>query len=222
MAYPSVTRKQAREVDRHAIEDLGFPGIVLMENAGRGCVDLIEQLGLPAKSLVVCGRGNNAGDGFVIARHLSLRGRECRVALAGDPDGLAGDALIAYQMLLPCRLPTLGLFDEARESIPTQLDHFAGGCPLLIDTLLGTGATGDPRPPYDTVIRWLNAQRAVRLAVDLPSGLDCDTGQPGEPTVRADHTCTFVAPKVGFGESAAAEYVGRVHVVSIGIPTQPR
>ncbi|CAN0356212.1 unnamed protein product, partial [Ectocarpus sp. 4 AP-2014] len=84
--------------------------------------------------------------------------------------------------------------------------------------LLGSGATGAPRPPYDTLIDWANAEHGQRLAVDLPSGLDCDTGEPFSPTIRADYTATFVAPKAGFSNPEAQEHLGEVQVLDIGVP----
>lgn len=218
MSTTSLTREQSRRVDATAIERFGFPGIVLMENAGRGCADVIERLDLKGPVLIACGSGNNAGDGFVIARHLHMRGHTCRVVLASDPARLNGDALTAYQMMKPCRVNSWELYELDENDVRPALDRFSGRCELLVDALLGTGATGNPRPPYDTVIRWMNDQPATRLAVDLPSGLDCDTGQPGEPTFHADHTCTFHAPKIGFTKPSAAEFVGQMHVVGIGIP----
>jgi NAD(P)H-hydrate epimerase len=223
MEGPFITRAEAKRVDETAIQQFGFPGIVLMENAGRGCVDVLQGLawddgGQAGPVLVACGGGNNAGDGFVIARHLTLRGWECRIVLSADPQKLAGDALTAYRMLRPCGVPELELAGLSPEEIPVALDRFAGDCPWLVDALLGTGATGDPRPPYDALIEWMNARPATRVAIDLPSGLDCDTGQPGAPTFRADHTCTFVAAKVGFQAENAAEFVGQIQVVEIGVP----
>ena len=88
----------------------------------------------------------------------------------------------------------------------------------IVDALLGTGSRGQPRPPLDQVIQRLNQQRALRLAVDLPSGLDCDTGEPAPTTFRADHTCTFVAAKIGFSSPSAREFLGQVHVLDIGAP----
>lgn len=213
-----LTREQARGVDRRAIDQLGFPGPVLMENAGRGCVDLLERLGVAGPVLVLCGKGNNGGDGFVIARHLAIRGVEARVALTDDPAGLAGDALTAYRMLQACDV------QEQVLSGPVEpvLDQLAAGCDWIVDAVLGTGAKGDPRPPADAVIRWANEQPVRRMAIDLPSGLDCDTGQPGEPTFRADFTCTFVAPKIGFDQPTAKPLLGEVHTVSIGLPVDPR
>jgi NAD(P)H-hydrate epimerase len=94
------------------------------------------------------------------------------------------------------------------------------GADWIVDAMLGTGAHGEPRPPYDAAIDWMNAQSCKKLAIDVPSGLDCDTGQPAVHTVRADHTCTFVASKLGFTQPAAKQFIGRVHVCDIGVPPQ--
>jgi NAD(P)H-hydrate epimerase len=104
------------------------------------------------------------------------------------------------------------VFDQSR--LTTEL----AGAEWIVDALLGTGARGAPRPPLDVVIHALNQHSAHKLAVDLPSGLDCDTGEPAEPTIRADHTATFVAPKLGFANPLAAESLGQLHVVDIGAP----
>ena len=90
----------------------------------------------------------------------------------------------------------------------------------LIDAMLGTGAQGEPRPPFDVAIDWMNAQSGKKLAVDVPSGLDCDTGQPAGHTIRADHTCTFAAMKIGYLQPSAKPFTGEVHVCDIGVPPQ--
>lgn len=190
-----------------------------MENAGRECVDLLESLGLDGSVLVVTGKGNNAGDGFVIARHLALRGHTCRVALGSPASELGGDALSAFTMLTPCGVPILDFAGVSPALVLQELDAFATGSAWIVDALLGVGATGAPRPPYDTLIDWMNGEPARRLAVDVPSGLDADTGAPASPTVRADVTATFVSPKAGFANPAAAEWLGEGHVLGIGAPT---
>ncbi len=209
-----LTRQQIREVDRRAIEEYGISGLVLMENAGRGCVDTLCQLGVSGPVVIVCGRGNNAGDGFVIARHLELRGCEVRVILFGDPADLRGDAAANFVILTRCEVP-VRVVTAAND---TGWEAELTGAQWLVDALLGTGTRGPPRPPLDQVIQRLNQQPARRMAVDLPSGLDCDTGEPAPTTFRADHTCTFVAPKTGFASPAAAKYLGQVHVLDIGAP----
>ena len=224
----ALTRRQSREVDRIAIEEMGYPGGVLMENAGRGCAEVIERLGVGGRVLVLAGKGNNAGDGLVIARHLAIRGYDCRVALAFEPASLTGDALAAFHMLVPCRVPLLDLSGIHASGMLEELDSYAShgldeqssdSQPAwIVDALLGTGASGPPRPPLDSLIDWMNAEPSTKLAIDLPSGLDCDSGQAASPCVQADHTCTFVAPKVGFTQPAAQAHLGQLHVVNIGVP----
>jgi len=208
-------RAEVREVDRRAIAEFGMSGLVLMENAGRGCVDVLCQLGCRGPVAVVCGKGNNAGDGFVIARHLDLRGVEVKVVLLGPPDELRGDAAANYQVIERSGLQIVNLSGQFTAG---ALGREIGGAEWIVDALLGTGATGAPRPPFDAAIREMNTADSRRLAVDLPSGLDCDTGEPADQTFRADHTCTFVAPKIGFSNPRGAAYLGQVHIVDIGAP----
>ena len=211
----ALTRDQVRSIDRRAIDEFGMSGLVLMENAGRGCVEVLASLGCHGPVAIVCGKGNNAGDGFVMARHLDLRGIGVRVLMLGPPRELRGDAAANYGIAAKAGIP---LVDLLGPDGPARLASELSGVEWIVDALLGTGAAGPPRPPWDEVIRTLNRQRARKLAVDLPSGLDCDTGIPADPTFRADHTCTFVARKIGFDTPAAAEFLGTVHVVDIGAP----
>jgi NAD(P)H-hydrate epimerase len=206
---------EVREVDRRAIAEYGMANIVLMENAGRGCADVLSQLGCKGSVAIVCGKGNNAGDGFVIARHLDLRGVPVRVLLVGASGDLRGDAAANYAIVSKAGIPIghfSGRFDGA------AFEAALAGREWIVDALLGTGTTGSPRPPLNEAIRLMNAAAAKRLAVDLPSGLDCDTGEPAEPTVRADVTCTFVAEKIGFSNSRAKSFLGEVKVLDIGAP----
>ncbi len=237
MSPPPLTREQSREIDRRAIEEYGLSSLVLMENAGRGCVDVLEWLGIDGLVVVLCGKGNNAGDGFVIARHLDIRGHTCRVLLVCPPAELRGDAATNFAILQKTGASIVDLSGgpgaggtgmgpsaSSAERTPRlaalqdELDEHGGGAAWLVDAMLGTGAQGEPRPPFDTAIDWMNAQPAKKLAVDLPSGLDCDTGQPATHTVRADHTCTFAAMKIGFMPPAAKPFTGTVHVCDIGVP----
>jgi NAD(P)H-hydrate epimerase len=206
-----ISRERSRQLDRRAVEEYGMTGVMLMENAGRGTTDILCQLGVAGPVVVVCGRGNNGGDGFVIARHLDLRGYEVRVVLLDDTGVLQGDAAINYQVLAKSDVPIV-CWDL--KVLSTAL-HGAG---WIVDAMLGTGATGNPREPFSTVITELNESGIPILAVDIPSGLDCETGTPGKPTIRAKHTCTFVAAKPGLLVPTAAPYVGTLHVVDIGAP----
>jgi NAD(P)H-hydrate epimerase len=203
----ALTREQSRAVDQWAIRELGLTSLVLMENAGRGVVDvLLKCEPRPSRALILCGKGNNGGDGFVIARHLAIRGVDCRVVLLVEPSELQGDALVNFLVV-----QRLGFNIES----PAALNVSGSRCDWIVDAMLGTGAVGEPREPYRSAIQWLNSQAANVLAVDVPSGLDCDTGEPSEFTVRADVTCTFHAPKVGFLNPHAQEYLGELHVAIV-------
>jgi NAD(P)H-hydrate epimerase len=217
MAGIALTREQSRQVDRLAMEVYGFSGLVLMENAGRGDVDHLERLGIGGAVVVCCGRGNNGGDGFVIARHLDLRGYATRVLLFSDPAQLTGDAAANFQILKRTDVPIIPCYED---SDAVTLQRHLAGAAWIVDALLGTGARGEPRPPLDRVIDQLNASGIPILAVDVPSGLDCDTGEPVRHTIRAVHTCTFVTAKVGYAEAAAQAYLGEVHVLDIGTPAK--
>lgn len=186
-------------------------GAMLMENAGRGTADVLCRLGISGPVIIVCGKGNNGGDGFVIARHLDLRGYQVRVVLLDDPDSLRGDAALNYRVLSKSDVPI------ERVNLATFAPRLPGAS-WIVDAILGTGAQGEPREPYATAIEQINASGVPILAVDVPSGLDCDTGQPAQHTIRAQHTCTFVAAKPGFLNVPAKAYVGELHICDIGVP----
>lgn len=190
-------------------------GLVLMENAARGAVDVLTSLGCHGPVAIVCGKGNNAGDGFAMARHLEIRGVPVKVLLAGDPNNLQGDAAANYGIIAKSSLPIFSL-DPLDEAV---LAEELRDCEWVVDALLGTGSTGAPRPPMDQIIDHLNWTTVPKkLAIDLPSGLNCDTGEAADPTFGADHTITFVAPKPGLLVEQAKGYVGQLHVVDIGAP----
>ena len=215
MGHVVLDRKWSREVDRRAVQKYGMTGLVLMENAGRGVADKLCELGIGGPVAIACGKGNNAGDGFVVARHLDLRGFEVRTLLFAKPAELRGDAANNFKTVCEAQIPleVFGVgFDRAK--LDKALDRAA----WLIDALLGTGAVGEPRPPLAQVIPVLNAQPAPIVAVDVPSGLDCDTGEAAATTIQAAHTCTFVAQKPGFLVQGAQRYTGTVHVLDIGAP----
>jgi NAD(P)H-hydrate epimerase len=209
-----LSREKVHQVDRRAIDEYGMSGLVLMENAGRGVVEVLCSLGVKGPVAICCGKGNNAGDGFVIARHLDLRGIPARVVLLVDPVELTGDAAVNFRIVKQAALP----FMQLGEFSPGSFARARAGCEWIVDALLGTGARGAPRSPFAESIEQTNATSARRLAVDLPSGLDCDTGAAASPTFVADHTCTFVAHKPGFLQPSARYFTGDVHVVDIGVP----
>jgi hydroxyethylthiazole kinase-like uncharacterized protein yjeF len=205
---PLPDSEQQRALDTWAIEQLGMPGIDLMELAGAGLADLAGGLVPAGPIVVVCGKGNNGGDGLVAARVLRQRGREVRVLLLGDPAELRGDAKANLD-----RLP-----GEGPEPFPgATLQHAAG----IIDAILGTGFSGEPREPAAGAIEAINGAReggATVIACDVPSGVDASTGEALGAAIRADATVTFHAAKPGLWISPGKSLAGDVHVIEIGIP----
>jgi NAD(P)H-hydrate epimerase len=209
-----LTREQVREIDRRAIEQYGIPGVVLMENASRAAADVaIEMLDgdCVGEILIVCGGGNNGGDGLAIARHLHNCGADVVVALAVDPDTYKGDALINWRIVTEMKLPTL----TATPAIIERSEPL-----LVIDAIFGTGLQDPPRESACTLIAAINRSQSSVLSIDVPSGLDCDTGQPLGECVIADRTVTFVAEKVGFVTHEARRHLGHVTVAGIGCPLE--
>lgn len=211
----SLTRDEVREVDRRAIEEFGLPGLVLMENAGRGAAELLLAQGVTGPVVICCGSGNNGGDGYVIARHLDLAGIDVRLLAVVPLEQLSGDAAVNAGVAVRSGLP-LSVISPTTTS--ETLDALLSPAQWIVDALLGTGTRGAARAPYDAIIAAINRAPARVLAVDLPSGLDCDTGQPLGPCVAADLTATFVARKRGFDAPESARHTGAVHVVGIGAP----
>jgi NAD(P)H-hydrate epimerase len=214
-----LTREQARALDRRATEEFGIPGIVLMENAGRGMAELLRSLGPHGPVVVCCGKGNNGGDGLVIARHLANAGAAVHVLLFADPARLPGDA--AVNGTIVARMAGHGAL--VLEVFPGEVEEARlrgglAGADWVVDALFGSGLRGEVPAPFDRVIAAINAGPARVLAVDIPSGLDSNTGRPLGVAVRAHHTATVAAPKKGFAEPGAADYVGQVHVIDMGSP----
>ncbi len=227
----SLTRTQVREVDRLAIEELGIPGVVLMENAGLNAADIIIDLldeieeehyfksGEP-RIAILCGGGNNGGDGYVIARHLYNNGFEVAVFAVRHPDELTGDAATMARIA-----QRMGLGPEfiVNEEQLRQREHELAEADVLVDAMLGTGFTGQVQGHLPSVIKLCNRLRnegATTVAIDLPSGLDCDTGKPTNATIEADVTVTFVAMKRGFMAPDSEPYTGRILETDIGAPPE--
>ncbi|MFO1022493.1 MAG: NAD(P)H-hydrate epimerase [Planctomycetales bacterium] len=211
-----LTCAQAREIDVRAVRDYGIPSLLLMENAGRNAAELLLQLGIRGPVVICAGKGNNGGDGFVIARHLRNKGIDVRLFLFASPSELRGDAAVNYQIL-----HAAGWTGTVLTHFPhalTELSSQFATADWIVDALLGTGASGVLREPFAAVVSTMNESGKKILAVDLPTGLDADTGQPGPVCVRATHTATFVAPKIGFSNPAAQPFLGQLHVLDIGIP----
>jgi NAD(P)H-hydrate epimerase len=212
----SLSREQVRAIDRQAIEIYGMPGIVLMENAGRGAVEVLAKLGVTGKVVICCGKGNNGGDGFVMARHLDIRRIPVHILLFARPEDLTGDAAINYQIAARSSLPFTIFSGEAFDL--SEVNRHLAEADWIVDALYGTGLQGPVRAPINEVILAINNAGKKVLAVDVPSGLDCDTGKPMGATIRADHTVTFVDAKTGFSRAESLAWVGEVHIVGIGAP----
>lgn len=211
------SRDELRAVDRWAAETLGLPTLVLMENAGRGAADWLEEQLRPGdRVLVVCGVGNNGGDGGVVARRLALAGVPVRVAWAGAADRFSDDAAKQHNIL-----KQLGHDQRTIVGAGDVADWLAEAS-WVVDGLLGTGLAREVKDPLRGLIEALNASGKPILALDLPSGLDADTGRPLGVAIRARLTATFVAPKLGFSAPGAAEYTGNVRVFDIGVPFPER
>src|ERR1700687_4835978 len=171
MTTPFLTRSQVRDLDRRAIEEFGVPGVVLMENAGRGAAELLLTLGAKGPVAICCGKGNNGGDGFVIARHLDNHRIPVRVHLFARPEELAGDAAVMFGIIERARVP---LTVHAGAPLSEEdLKQELCSAEWVVDALFGTGLSGPVRPPFDRVIAAINGSPARELAVDIASGLDC-------------------------------------------------
>ena len=196
-----VTADQMRDLDHETIRNIGIPGPVLMENAGRGTLEVMRRVFPGLESLriaVVCGRGNNGGDGFVIARGLIGWGAEVDVFLTGAIDGVSGDARINLDALTNLGVPVKRIDTKGeggQGAAPGEIRWDAYG--LIVDALFGTGLNAEVRTGYAEIIDGINASGAKVVAVDIPSGLSSDRGVPLGTAVRADVTVTFGLPKSG-------------------------
>ena len=202
---PLPDAEQMRAIDRWAIEERGVPSLELMETAGSGLADLVVEIGAVGRVVVVCGGGNNGGDGFVAARLLRDAGREVTVALTTDPEKLRGDAKVNLD-----RLPG----DPPQPFDPAMLD----GAAVAIDAILGTGFTGAVREPARTAIVALNESDVPVVACDVPSGVDASTGEIEDVAVWAVGTATFHRAKPGLWISPGKDHAGLLRVIDIGIP----
>ncbi|MHC4740237.1 MAG: NAD(P)H-hydrate epimerase [Planctomycetota bacterium] len=215
-----MTRDEVRAFDRWAINTLGIAGVVLMENAGRSCAEMIKEKLVDItnpKVCIFCGTGNNGGDGYVIARKLLNSGFRVAVTICGEREKIKGDAKANLDILEKLGQPIeqLNLKDD---KIPSRVKTFTTDADMLIDALFGTGLKGQLKGECLELIESINARNLPVLAVDTPSGLDCDTGKPLGGAIKATYTVTFVAVKKGFTLSrTVTKYTGEIFVASIGV-----
>lgn len=215
---PVLTRAQARAHDRHAIEQLGVAGSILMENAGRGAADWIRERlgGQSGPVLVLGGTGQNGGDAWVVARHLHGAGFPVRCVLVGESEQVRGDALPNFRTLRALGLPLQGIASVEEPSF-TQFKSWLEQAQLVVDGLFGIGLDRAITGLHAAVIEAVNAVQTRVVALDLPSGIDADTGQIWGCALRAEATATFVASKQGMTQYPGRDFCGEVRVCSIGV-----
>lgn len=201
---PLLPAETMRTVDRWAIEERGVAGLDLMERAGAAVARAVERAAPDGPVTVVCGKGNNGGDGLVVTRLLRDAGRAVSVICTAPPGEFKGDALANLERL--------------QGAPPTQLDGPLDSCAVVVDALLGTGFEGEPRGAVADAIDAINASGAQVIAVDVPSGVDASTGVVAGRAVRADRTVTFHAAKPGLWIRPGKAHAGEVETVDIGIP----
>ena len=215
-----LSAEEMRRADERAIKGYGIPGVVLMENAGAGIAQLIARRvpHLPGKTvLVMCGKGNNGGDGFVVARHLASAGVRIRVLLVAPPGAYKGDALTNLKILKAMARDGAGPITISRanaralSAIPRP--------DVIVDAIFGTGFSGRVPRGVAQLIQWINAQAIPVVSVDIPSGVEASTGNVASIAVNANRTVTMAAPKIGLLCSAGREHSGLIDVVDIGIPS---
>ena len=239
----TLSREQVRAVDRIAVEQFGMTGLVLMENAARGCADVLLQAGVGGPVLICAGAGNNGGDGLAMARHLANAGCTVQVLLWQDrgdlvpllesataeketliceslaPDAAANFA-IALRMGIPITLCNWTSVAAADDSTLAQLLATVRGEAVdwVVDAWLGTGARLPLSAEMGRVLALVNQLDCRRMAVDLPTGLECDSARHDAHVFRADLTCTFVGLKPALSDAAADAICGRIQTVDIGVP----
>ena len=221
--------REVREIDARAVAEWKIPSLLLMENAGRGLADVflanaarLNDGATPRRVLICSGRGNNGGDGFVLFRRLELLGVDCRVVAFGTPESYTGDALTNLEILCAAtsrNREKIFFFDGTSQAFE-RLEVELAQADWAVDALLGTGARGALRAPYDGVVDALNRCKKPVYAVDIPSGLNADDGTVASDAVRARMTTTLAIAKPGLLIDAAKPYVGELYVADIGVPAE--
>src|SRR3990170_433449 len=204
---PCLDAEEMRAIDRWAIEERGVPSLELMETAGRAVAETAAAMAEDKRALVVCGKGNNGGDGLVAARALAETGFEVDAVLLWPRDELSADAQA-----------NLERFPQAREAAGTEIADALSGAGVVIDAIFGTGFAGAPRDPATAAIEAINAGSAPVVATDIASGVNASTGEVEGVAVEANATVTFHAPKLGHYLNPGKGHAGRVEVAGIGIP----
>ncbi|MDX2055572.1 MAG: NAD(P)H-hydrate dehydratase [Polyangiaceae bacterium] len=219
---PVLSKDQMRAFDADASARCHVSGLVLMENAGRGAAELVEKLARAGAApggglapLIVCGTGNNGGDGLVLARQLLVRGLTPKVLVVGAASKFSAETRAEFEALVAIGGDVALVTPEAAEGALLGQLSSAG---VIVDALFGIGLDRELLPPWPQLLGLLNAANAVRVALDIPSGIHADSGQPLGAALVAHHTVTFAAPKLGMLTTVGADHTGQIHIVPIGVP----
>lgn len=204
------TASQMRAIDRRAIVKYGIPSILLMENAGRAVADEARKF-KPRRVVLYCGSGNNGGDGFVAARHLTRQGIRCVAVYFEGAAAMKPDARLNFNILKKMKVPLL-LWGHSTKAVRQKQLRAAD---LLVDALFGTGLSREVGLPYASAIAEMNGAGKPVVSVDIPSGMHADTGKPMGTCVRATRTVTLALPKRAFSRKASRAWTGRVVVANI-------
>lgn len=214
------TAEELKDIDHRCVWEYRIPTLILMEHAGKGAAQVAMEMNPGRRQVVIiAGKGNNGGDGLVMARFLRLWNVPVRIWLAGGAGGYSKSSAPWYnlQMVKHLGIPLVHLMDDSQ--LPEMKKDIVNAG-LVVDAMLGIGLSDEVRQPYTWVIKTINESGNRVLAVDVPSGLDADTGKPLGVAVRATRTVTFVAPKLGFETEEGREYCGDVTIVDIGVPPE--
>ncbi len=213
-----LSREEVRAFDQWAINTLGIPESVLMENAGSSAARVFMQRYSRegARVLILCGCGNNGGDGFVVARHLLNVGYNVEVLVFGSLRKLKGAARINYEILNKILDETVSI-DISCPNWQEEISNSISRSTLIVDALLGTGFKAPLREGYSELIKLINQSQRCVFAIDIPSGLDANLGVLDSPVIKADCSVSFVALKKGFLTPSAQLYIGEICIASIGI-----
>ncbi|MBU3911451.1 MAG: NAD(P)H-hydrate epimerase [Candidatus Omnitrophica bacterium] len=205
----AVSVQEMQELDRRTIEDFGVPSIILMENAGRCVNNVAMEMLKPCagkRVAIFCGTGNNGGDGFVTARYLAMQGIGMAVYIIGDTSHIKNDPLLNLNILRKTGI----VVKEVSDAIDVKAE-------LIIDAILGIGVKGQVKEPARSIIVDLNKKNIPILSIDVPSGLDADTGEVLDEAIKATKTVTMQFPKKGFYINDGPEHAGEIIVADIGI-----
>jgi NAD(P)H-hydrate epimerase len=211
-----VTAEEIRRLDQLAIRDYSIPSLLLMENAGRSVSDVISRQYKPCKVLIFIGKGNNGGDGLVVARHLVNLGYSAQVILLEDPSHLKTDPLLNFSIIRKMNIPCVLGATVSEEKIV----EYCREAELVVDAIFGVGIHSPVCGIFQEAIRAINKSQKPVLSIDIPSGLDADTGQVHGIAVRAKKTVTLTLPKKGLFEGEGPRYAGEIDVADVGIPRE--